>query len=49
MPSLVMAHLTQHCEEIVQTMCGLIESIKLVSVQQENRGVIYLQWPTSYS
>ena len=31
---------TQHCEENVRTMCGLIESSKLVSVQQENRGVV---------
>ena len=31
---------THHCEENVQTMCGLIESSRLVSVQQENRGVV---------
>ena len=31
---------TQHWEENIQTMCGLIESSKLVSVQQENRGVV---------
>lgn len=31
---------TQHCEENVQAMCGLIESSNLVSVQQENRGVV---------